>query len=73
MIAPIRPPEAASDGTQLTPARRAVAELFFRDSGRESAVSGPPVSRFVAWLFAGWAFALVASYLLRGSWWNRGS
>jgi hypothetical protein len=73
MIAPIRPPEATGEGTRLTPARRAVAELLFRDAGGSSASSGPPVSRFVAWLFLGWAFAVVTSYLLRGVWWNRGS
>jgi hypothetical protein len=72
MIAPIRPPEAAGDAARLAPARRAVADLLFRDAGG-SAASGPPVPRFVAWLFVGWAFALVASYLLRGGWWNRGS
>lgn len=71
MIAPIRPPETAGDGARLTPARRAVADLFFHDAGHVA--PGPPVSRFVAWLFVGWAFALVASYLLRGGWWNRGS
>jgi len=73
MIAPIQPAKAAGDGSRLAPARRAVAELLFRDVGSGTSVSGTPVSRFVAWLFVGWAFALVASYLLRGGWWNRGA
>jgi uncharacterized membrane protein len=73
MIAPIRSTEAAGDGTRLAPARRAVAELLFREAGSDAVASGPPVSRFVGWMFVGWAFALVASYLLRGGWWNRGS
>lgn len=71
MIAPIRP--SSPDGpsaSELAPARRAVADLLLPN---ESKSAGPPVAHWAAYLFLGWAAAVVTAYLLRGAWWGRGS
>lgn len=71
MIAPIRETEVQRrHARSLAGARRAVANVFFRQDAAHSlprAVRGPSVG---VWLFVGWTVLIAATYFTANSWWT---